>query len=65
MQYYNVSTLTLQDPCLITNVTNYEPFDLGLERDVFIKWSSMEDMPDDDFLETNTTSMLGFVSSYN
>ena len=28
----------LQNPFLISNETNYAPYDIGLERDLFIKW---------------------------
>jgi hypothetical protein len=29
---------SILDPALITNVTGYEPYEKGLEQDVFIKW---------------------------
>lgn len=58
---YCMLLFQLQDPCLIVNETDYEPFDKGLDKDAFIKWPSQSDMPPDDFAETNSTAMLGFV----
>jgi len=51
----------LQDPFIITNETGYEPFELGLEKDIFIKWPNRTVMPESDYNVTNSTAMLGFV----
>lgn len=54
-----------QDPALISNETDYWPYDTGVTQDVFIKWpndtgpmdSRPENIPDSDI-------MLGYVSSF-
>ncbi len=48
-----------QDPFLISNETGYRPFDLGLERDVFIKWPPGLS-PDHDVNQNDI--LLGWVS---
>ena len=57
------ATVFAQDPCFVTNATNYEPYERGLARDIYVKWPNSSAMPDDDFRVTNSTAMLGFVSS--
>ena len=56
-------TTLLQDPCLIVNETDYRPYELGKEKDIYIKWENEAAMPDGDYeLGNNRTDMLGFVS---
>ncbi|XP_064624521.1 maltase-glucoamylase-like [Lineus longissimus] len=56
-----MKTIIILDPCIITNVSNYRPYDLGKEMDVFIKWPSKEATPPADYADINATYMLGFV----
>ena len=53
---------TAQDPCFIVNATDYEPYELGKARDIYVKWPNASVMPLEDFLVTNSTAMLGYVS---
>ena len=58
LQSRGMHFIIILDPALITNVTGYEPYEKGLEQDVFIKWPN-NTSPDYD--EYNNTNMLGFV----
>jgi alpha-glucosidase (family GH31 glycosyl hydrolase) len=52
-----MKTVMILDPALIVNETNYWPFETGISKNVFIR------RPDDsdDFADTNSTIMLGYV----
>ena len=49
----------LQNPFLISNETNYAPYDIGLERDLFIKWPEGLS-PDYEIYENN--NLLAWVN---
>ncbi|XP_013421015.1 sucrase-isomaltase, intestinal [Lingula anatina] len=50
------------DPALITNNTNYEPYDLGLQEDLYIKWPNESVIPDTDKPDiSGTRNMHGWV----
>ncbi|KAL5015728.1 hypothetical protein ScPMuIL_005317, partial [Solemya velum] len=46
------------DPALISNVSGYEPYEIGLQKDVFIKWQKNTSRQWDTYKNDN---MLGYV----
>jgi len=47
------------------NETNYEPYELGKAEDIYVKWPNASIMPEEDFLATRSTALLGYVSNVN
>ncbi|CAD5115204.1 DgyrCDS4198 [Dimorphilus gyrociliatus] len=55
-----IRTIIILDPALeIAN--NYRPYELGRKEDIFVKWPNRNIMPDNDFNETNSLDMMGYV----
>ena len=54
-----IFSFILQNPFLISNETNYAPYDIGLERDLFIKWPEGLS-PDYEIYENN--NLLAWVN---
>ncbi len=51
----------IKDPFLEVNDT-YEPYLLGKASDILVKWPSVDVMPNEDYDDTGSTAMMGFVS---
>ncbi|XP_071117585.1 maltase-glucoamylase-like isoform X2 [Haliotis cracherodii] len=54
-----MKTIIILDPCLISNETNYHPYDMMKAARANIKWPSEYNAPDDSKDETN--AILGYV----
>ncbi|OWF38082.1 sucrase-isomaltase, intestinal-like [Mizuhopecten yessoensis] len=59
LQNEGMHTIIILDPALITNVTDYLPYNEGVKKDIFIKWPNVDSSPD--YQEFNRTDMLGYV----
>ncbi|CAH1773121.1 unnamed protein product [Owenia fusiformis] len=60
LQSGGMKIIIILDPAFTTNATDYEPYELGLENDIYIKWPE-ERIPQEDFVVTNSSAMLGYV----
>ena len=54
--------LSFQDPCLISNVTGYEPYENLTDIEGAIKWPDYYNVPVEDKDKTN--ALLGYVSYF-
>ncbi|XP_023931126.1 maltase-glucoamylase, intestinal-like, partial [Lingula anatina] len=62
LQDNGMHIIIILDPALITNNTNYEPYDLGLQEDLYIKWPNESVIPDTDKPDiSGTRNMHGWV----
>lgn len=52
--------IPIVDPALVTNEANYQPYQRGMQSDVWIKWDS-DNNPQTQAGETVNRNMLGYV----
>ncbi|XP_050403277.1 maltase-glucoamylase [Patella vulgata] len=50
--------IIILDPAIISNETNYRPYTLGIDRDVYIKWPNGTNP---DYADFNNDNILGYV----